>query len=204
MTRLQAVNLMLAAVGEQPVNSIGVADSADVSIAELLLDEVNRAVQVRGWHFNTELDVEMQPDIDGVVTLPLNVSHADVKYLNAPSGSNGVAEIVQRDGKLYDRNNHTFDLGQSPIKVDVVYMFDFEELPQAVRQYVAARAAREYQDKVLGDPTLARNLYASETSALAELRREETKSGDYNLVDSWSVRRAIRRDSPLNRMRRSY
>ena len=52
-TKLMAVNTILSTVGEAPVNNL-TAVTADVRIAESVLDEVSREVQSAGWHFNTE------------------------------------------------------------------------------------------------------------------------------------------------------
>lgn len=201
-TKLDAVNLMLSAVGSQPVSSIGVADSADVQLALFLLERLAVMVQGRGWKFNSERDVSFTPNSVGEVILPSNVYSADVEAINnPPSGSVGVPDIVVRQGKLYDRRNHTFDLGQSVVKVDLIYLFDFDETPGAFRDYIAARASRIFQNRSLGDPQLNQELLRDEGTSLAVLKREETTTGDYNTNAAHSVRRAIRRNSPLNRIR---
>ena len=58
-TKLEAVNTMLGVIGETPVNTLG-GTSRPVSVvsAESVLDEVNREVQSRGGHFNTEHDYD--------------------------------------------------------------------------------------------------------------------------------------------------
>ena len=40
-SKIQAVNIMLASIGEAPVSSLDDATLADVSIAESILDETN-------------------------------------------------------------------------------------------------------------------------------------------------------------------
>ena len=73
MTQLEAVNVLLTTIGEAPVNSLSGKQTTDVAIAQQVLNEVNREVQSRGWHFNTEYDVELiltskhiEPPIDAV------------------------------------------------------------------------------------------------------------------------------------------
>ena len=56
MTELEAVNVLLTTIGEQPINSFW-NQTTDVTIARQVLNEVNREVQSQGWHFNTETDV---------------------------------------------------------------------------------------------------------------------------------------------------
>ena len=47
-TKLEAVNSMLTAIGETPVNTITNATTTDVSIALQVLDNVSREVQQQG------------------------------------------------------------------------------------------------------------------------------------------------------------
>ena len=53
-SKLEAVNTMLTAIGESPVNTITSSTTTDVSIALQILDNVSREVQSVGWHFNTD------------------------------------------------------------------------------------------------------------------------------------------------------
>ena len=55
-TELEAVNTMLAVLGEAPVNSITGTLPLDASLAKTTLSEINREVQSAGWHFNTFYD----------------------------------------------------------------------------------------------------------------------------------------------------
>ena len=57
-TKLEAVNTMLTSIGEQPVQTDDFAGLSDAAIAAQILDNVSRAVQSRGWIFNTDLDDE--------------------------------------------------------------------------------------------------------------------------------------------------
>ena len=73
-TKLEAVNSMLGHIGEAPVNTISNATALPISasVAVSVLDETSREVQLQGWHFNTEVDVELTPDGDGNITIPDN------------------------------------------------------------------------------------------------------------------------------------
>ena len=59
-TELESVNIMLAAIGESPVNTLTGTLPADVVMAQSTLTEVNKEVQSEGWSFNTEIDVTQQ------------------------------------------------------------------------------------------------------------------------------------------------
>jgi len=60
-TEIDAINTMLTTIGESPVNSIN-ASTADTRIAQLILQEVDRATQSKGWNWNTEKDVVLTPN----------------------------------------------------------------------------------------------------------------------------------------------
>jgi len=62
LTKLDAVNRCLRAIGEARINSLdsGVPDAAD---AEALIDETVTEILGSGWHFNTEQYVEFEPKL---------------------------------------------------------------------------------------------------------------------------------------------
>lgn len=82
-TELEAVNAMLAVIGEQPITDVDAAVTAgspvDVLIAVNILRDQAREVQTLGWKFNTENGYQLMPtgtlswvDTAGITTL-LNV-----------------------------------------------------------------------------------------------------------------------------------
>jgi hypothetical protein len=54
MTKLEAVNEILEALGEPPVNALDTGGDSIVAEAESTLDSEGRRVQNRGWYINTE------------------------------------------------------------------------------------------------------------------------------------------------------
>jgi hypothetical protein len=184
-TKLEAVNQILTAIGESPINSLLEPTSADARIAEQILDEVDRTVQSAGWHFNTEKDIPLSRDASGFINLGLDVVTADVDASLYPD-----VDVVLRGRKLYDKKNHTFVFTQD-LKGEIVYLLSFEELPQVVKQYIVARAARIFQDRVLGSTDVARGLINDEVQALAALKEFENDTGDYSVFDSYDVARII-------------
>ncbi len=77
-TELEAINTMLTSIGEQPIqNDNDLAGLSDASIAQQILSNVSRAIQSRGWVFNTDLDVSMKPDQYGEITLDDTILRVD-------------------------------------------------------------------------------------------------------------------------------
>jgi hypothetical protein len=145
-TQLQAINQMLTGIGQAPVVSLDIANP-EIATALSILDSVNREVQGEGWNFNTEINYPFTPDIDGTITIPLNVLQiSDNKNSNVQQ-----YQTVLRNGKLYDKIAHTYIFPTAnPILCDVVWLFDFEDLPQVFQDYITQRAARVFAGSVVG------------------------------------------------------
>jgi hypothetical protein len=145
-TKLQAINQMLSGIGQAPVVSLDIANP-EIALAETVLDSVNREVQGEGWHFNTEVNYPFTADVNGEVLVPQNVLQlSDNKISNVQK-----YQTVLRDGKLYDKVNHTFNFtAGSTVKCDVVWFFNFEDLPQVFKDYITQRSARVFAGRALG------------------------------------------------------
>lgn len=98
-SKLEAVNVMMTAIGETPVNTITSATTTDVSIAITILDNVSREVQSVGWHFNSDTDYQLTPNSSSQVELPSNCLRIDT------SGTSQHNDYVERSRKLWDRKN---------------------------------------------------------------------------------------------------
>jgi hypothetical protein len=145
-TKLQAINQMLSGIGQAPVVSLDIANP-EIALAETVLDSVNREVQGEGWHFNTEVNYPFTADVNGEIYVPQNVLQlSDNKISNVQK-----YQTVLRDGKLYDKVNHTFNFtAGSTVKCDVVWFFNFEDLPQVFKDYITQRSARVFAGRALG------------------------------------------------------
>ena len=183
LTELEAVNVMLSVIGEAPVNTLQGAATVDVIQAKAVLQQVSREVQSVGWHFNTERDYPLLPDVNGNIVLASNMVLVD-------ADTEPDIDVAQRGNKLYDRKGHTFKFSQS-IKAEVIYLLAFEDLPQVARQFIVIRAARIFQDRMVGSDTLHGFTEADEKKAWADLKELEGDTGDYTIFDSWDVSRTL-------------
>lgn len=181
-TELEAVNEILAAIGEAPVGTLLGALPIDASTALNRLRSRSRGLQSSGWSFNTDEGYELAVDGDGRVPVPRNALNVDATETN---------DIVTRGQYLYDRVNHTFNIGQS-VKVDIVRFLPWEDLPQYVRQYLFIATARIFQDQMLGDESLHQYSSQDELTAWAAFLDAESRNADLNVIrDSWSVGRIV-------------
>jgi hypothetical protein len=196
-TKLEAINTMLSTVGEAPVNSMSGSLTADVRLADNILDEVSRDVQSVGWHFNTEKEVPLAPNSlnqielsDGVARADMEGEHVDVDY-----------DVVVRGNQLYNRKSRTYTFTETK-KYTITYMLDWGQLPENARRYIMIRAARIYQDRLVGSEKLSAFSRSDEQAALFALRDYEMETADYSVFDNWDVARIIDRGSPINRVDR--
>ena len=189
LTELDSVNIMLSTIGESPINSLAQDQSTvDVALARQVLREITISVQQTGWHFNTEVNWVMQPALPlGEILIPANCVQIDT------SGPDLTRDVAMRGPRLYDRVAHSYSFAKS-ITVDMIILLDFLELPQAARNYITIRAARVFQQRMVGSDTLGAFTAKDEAMARASLKKLDANTGDYNILsDSWSVARSLTR-----------
>ena len=184
-TKLDAVNTMLSAIGEAPVNSLS-SGLVEAEIAETILNTVDREVQSEGWHFNTEYKRSFAQDTNGEIPLGNDVLRADA-HLDANS-----KDLVQRGLRMYDRKNHTFAIKEA-VKLDVVVQLDFEDMPEVAKRYVTLKATRIFQDRVVGSNTLHDFQERDEQMALMQLKEFDARTDDNNIFDNYDVFKVIDR-----------
>jgi hypothetical protein len=187
-TKLQAINTMLSAIGEPPINTLS-SQRADSNIAEQILDEVSREVQSYGWHFNTEINVTVSPDSNGNIIVSENVARVDTDPTRYTE-----LDITLRGDKLFDRVTNS-SLFASSLVVNRVVMLEFEEMPEQARRYVMIRAARIFGDRMVGSEKHHMFTGQDEMLALARMREYENDTADHSIFDDYSVASVINRNS---------
>tara|TARA_R100001594_G_scaffold104830_2_gene139437 strand:+ start:23 stop:631 length:609 start_codon:yes stop_codon:yes gene_type:complete len=194
-TKLQAINTILSVIGEAPINSLTGTLTSDVSLAQNTLDEVSREVQSIGWHFNTEKNISLAPDSDNKIIVNDNVIFVDIE------GDYDTTDydVVLRGNNLYNRKSQTYEFSSS-ITACTISLLDFDYLPETARRYITIRAARIFQDRMLGSGNQHDFTRADEQQALMNLRASEMDSGDYSIFDNYDVYRTLDRESIIRRV----
>lgn len=187
MTELEAVNSILWAVGKNPIASLASADTnADAEAALIELRSTARELQSRGCTFNTEEDWPIDPEVDGTISLPRNTLKV------RPVGTDAPGRYVQRGSKLYDKVGHTFVFARA-VRVDLVLLIDFEDLPASARWLIAVRAARRFAVKRLGSSSAAKLGEYDERLALIQFEQDEAENDNETLATAnphvWRMRR---------------
>tara|TARA_R110000787_G_C13370570_1_gene440814 strand:+ start:586 stop:1212 length:627 start_codon:yes stop_codon:yes gene_type:complete len=183
-TQLQAVNILLSTIGEAPVSSLS-SGLLDAETAETLINEVSRNVQSTGWNFNTELNLTISPNEAGEVVLPVEYVRADLAQ-SLTKFRSSTEEYILRGQKMYDKVKHSYTISK-PLKLDVITLLSFTDLPEVARRYITAKASRIFQERVVGSDTLSAMNRQDETEALYALREMEGDNGDYNIFDDYGT-----------------
>ena len=169
-TRLAAVNTIISNIGQSPVTALDTGNPL-VEMAEQILDEITRSVLAEGWEHNTEKRYPFTPDASGCIVVPDNVLGID-----ATPGT----QTVIRGGKLYDRIAHSYTFSGKQ-ELDVTWLFDFEELPEAFKNYITIRAANVFAGRSVGSQEAVTFGQREETVARATLLEYDTQQGNYTI-----------------------
>lgn len=194
MTDLEAVNRMLSSIGQAPVNSLPTSGIGDAAKATRQLRETARDVQTVGYCWNTDEGFTLTPNGDGIVLIPNGTLDVD--------STTKTQNVVQRrhpsldQMALYDVDNQTF-VFDDPVDVNIIWGYEFNDLPQAARSYIATAAARRFQAQVVSSTVLDRFNEEDEGRAFMLLQRHERRCRDTNSfrrnasLQRWTRRRAF-------------
>jgi len=187
---LSAVNTMLGVIGEAPINSLAAISSViDAVTARAVLNEIAVTVQSEGWQFNTEDNWTFLPDNTGTINIPSSIIEAR-SYTTE-------FDLALRGTRLYDRKNHTYDFSayiSTGIALNCTILMEFADLPQAARYYISIRAARVFQNRVVGSDTLKGFTKEDEMYARVALKKYDADSAGYNmLTGTYGVARTLDR-----------
>ena len=176
MSELEAVNLLLSAIGEAAVSSLETATTVEVTQAKNLLSNVNRAAQQKGWHFNTEWDVVLTRDSDD--RIPLSESILSVYQPGQ------LMTIRGRSGSMfaYDLDNNTFTWTKNLNNAVTITLLDFIDTPNTFRQYVTTRAARIFQEEIVGQVSAETVNRQEEAEAYADLLDDDAERAGLNVA----------------------
>ncbi|MDJ1139634.1 hypothetical protein [Marinicella marina] len=172
-TELMAVNEVLKAIGEIPINSLAVATNSDAAIALDTLRSVKTEVEQKGWWFNSRYNVAYAPSA-GRIAIPANV----ISVRPSSGGYTATGEnrnVVERDGYLYDIANNT-DVFSGSVSLDIIETTDFELLPEPARRYITIRAARITHQQILGDSAIAVFTEIHELEAFRSMEAEHARN----------------------------
>jgi len=173
----EAINIMLASIGERPVDNIHDSQRLDVLNAITALNQVNVQIQTRGWWFNSEVQ-ELSPNVDGEYEIPVGIQRV------VPAFKSEKAKFVQRGNRLYNTLDNTYTGNTADLCVVWVRLLPFNDLPETARSYIAHRAGVKFQKRTVGSPTLFEFTKEDEAEALGLFQEESLDQEGANVFDS--------------------
>jgi hypothetical protein len=187
-TNLEAVNEILAATGNLRTTSLG-STRPDVILAAQILDQTDRHVQMRGWHWNTQYNQTFTPSASDEIEM----TH-DIFEVHESSGNDGPntrydptarTDLAKRGTRLYNALDDTYTF-TAPVLLNVVKRVNFEELPQTARAWITARAAAEFHEITLGKPS--KRAEEKEIRTRSAAMAEDSRAADFNFFDGPNTR----------------
>ncbi len=175
-TELECINIMLAAIGEAPINTLTGTLPVDAVTAQKTLAEINKDVQNEGWSFNQEFNVKLTRDGSNQIALGTDVLKVDANVFDHPT-----IDVIQRGLKMYDRKNNTY-VFDTDLTCNVTYFRNFDEIPESARRYINIRAARVFVDRLVGDDGLRTYTAQDEARARANLMENDMDNADHNVL----------------------
>jgi hypothetical protein len=185
-TELEAINIMLSVIGEQPVSAVPSSGLSVASIARDILYEYSREVQTEGLLCNTQKDYPLIPDESDHCVLPANTLDVDA--------DEWWHDYVERDSMLYDREENTDEFSET-IQVTITFFLAWTKLPQHVRRYINILGARAFQERFVADEALWKFSEDDESKALRQMKRKEDNNSELSIFDNMFMNRGVLRRS---------
>lgn len=177
MTQLEAVNRLLAATGDSPIQSLD-EHYQQAELALATLERVSRNLQAKGWYFNEEEDILLNKDISNRIVLPANILKVDIT-----SDGNLYA---QRGIRIYDKINQTYTI-EEDVTANIVTYLVWDDLPHTAREAIVAEASLVFYEDFYGSETIPMTLKNAYTVASIALQKADVKARDINLLGNSRV-----------------
>ena len=132
--------------------------------------------QSEGWHFNTENHVTFARDANGKIAIGNDILSMDLHDNQARR----TFDLVRRNGILYDKIKHT-DVFTQDLDLDIVRLYNFEDLPIVFRRYIVYRASRTAATQLVANAGLVRLLGVQEQQAREALQEYECNQADHSM-----------------------
>lgn len=181
MDELKAINKMLAAISQQPINTLTGNVSSRVIMAKSILEDAVENEQLTGYFFNTEDNYPLYPDSNGEIVIADTFLQIDIDDSD---------EFVQHGQKLYNKTQHTYNIGRT-LMARVVKRLTFESLPPVAQKYIVMVAANDFVAKVKQSKEMYAYSSQDVEKAKAKLEQAEIETGNFNVLKSFNLNRGL-------------
>lgn len=189
MLELAGVNRILVSAQLPTVTTLSSPDRLVAKAQQILEDTTLRELE-RGWDFNTDYDYTLSPTASEFIvpTTPWAVLALHVRRENTSK------DITVRDGKLWDKTNHTATFTEATMKADITWSIDFDNAPLFFQELSVACASVRFAMEVSVDPSIVQQLIRNEARAWHTAKQRDTQQSQVTAFDRW----------PLNSISRAW
>lgn len=195
-TKLEAINYILSQVGASPVSNLSNL-RPDLASALLRLDEADLWVQKPGWWFNKLLEVNLVPEEDKTISLPINTLKIASNYPTFV-----IAQYVDDPTKqqVFDPLTNTYEFSDF-IVADITLRMAWEHMPMAAQDAIMYRAAATMVQHDLEDMNKSNGIMAEFKEAYLLLKTEDLEIKQRHTYSTPAVRRMMNHVNPYKRRR---
>ena len=190
LSKLNALNGMASYLGIPPLQSLSdIERSPDFQLAEVILDETVHEVCAHGMPCNTDYNYTLVRNVDNEIPLEAGMISA------FPEDSNQ-KYIIERDAKLYDRENNT-SIFDKDVDCTVFWLQEYESLPAVVRKYVYVSSARRLVSRVKGDDAVLATTQLDIVNAQTDFLTYTENIRSTNMIhDNYEAQYAVNNNTP--------
>ena len=172
-TKLEIINEMLSSTGARPLMAESNRHPLYMKAERKLVRVVQTVLAMCLW-FNTEVR-EVNPMSNGEIQVAVNCIKADP--------TDRAWNLTLRGNRMYCLNKGTYKVGR-PVRLNMSFNLEWEEIPTICQDYIRARAVYEfYLDEGGADPKLS-NYRAERNEAWAIMYREHIRNRKVNVNDN--------------------
>ena len=186
-----SVNNVLELIGELPVTDCG--DNLLATKAKKLLEKTDNELQARGWWFNTETDVEVNPTAQGWIIWLSDWINIEINDVPTTKQKHGINYYV-RNLKTKEYNDWS-----GTQKATIIYKRELDEAPQKYIELLEVRVARLLTELYPQSGIDIQRLPKMEAELNAYFKDRENDQGNYSVFDNYdaAVRVGINRSYNL-------
>lgn len=168
MEELESLNLLLRAIGSDPVNSVSTRQP-DVANAMDTLNRYRKSAQKRGWWFNIQYNVEFTV-VDGEIRIPKE--YTTVIFADPA--------LVKRGTRLFNKANNTYQFTSNVIASRTIYTVVWDEMPVSMQEHVTYLAAASFVRDEIEDNNKAKTFQIDAGVSMLDVKKEDLEQGQYN------------------------
>lgn len=185
ISRLDAVNHLLICAGEAIVSDLAQQSGTDIDLANYMIDQAARDVQLRGL-VNNELVAKVYPDTNNQIVLRTDTLSCDLMSTHYTDDNRVIRGLMKGDpAVLWNITEDTDQWDQdTEYTLKYVLLLDWEDLDTSMQRYVLAMAARRYQITILGDAATDAYLAEQEYEAMVQAQRQDQWSRQATVFDT--------------------